>query len=98
MLTAGGAMANTRARGDRVFRVGTLAGVPVIVGITGIGLVNAATTTTALLDRFTVAGVLLSAVAGGTTQQIGDVAVPGSFELKDGLQYGVSHQWAKIAR
>src|SRR5205823_5558541 len=38
----------------RTFRIGTLGGVPVIMGLTGIGLVNAATTTGALLDQFPV--------------------------------------------
>jgi len=84
---------HTEMVNGRMFRIGTLAGVPVVLGMTGIGLVNAATTTGALLDRFAVAGVLLSAVAGGTTQQIGDVAVPEAFALKDGTTYAVSAAW-----
>ncbi len=84
---------HTATVNGRTFRVGTLAGVPVILGITGIGLVNAARTTGELLDRFDVAGVLLSAVAGGSTQQIGDVAVPAAFELKDGSTFAVTPAW-----
>ena len=61
--------------GDRTFRVGRLGGVPVVLGITGIGMVNAAQTTRALLDRFPVVGVVVSGVAG-STRRIGDVDVP----------------------
>jgi nucleoside phosphorylase len=80
----------------REFRIGTLAGVPVVLGMTGIGLVNAATTTSELLDRFEVAGVILSAVAGGSSQQIGDVAVPDAFELKDGTSFAVDPKWLAL--
>jgi nucleoside phosphorylase len=82
----------------RVFRIGTLAGVPVVLGMTGIGLVNAATTTAELLDRFAVAGVIVSAVAGGSTQQIGDVAVPEAFELKDGTTFAADPKWLALVR
>jgi nucleoside phosphorylase len=89
---------HTEVVNGRSFRIGTLAGVPVVLGITGIGLVNAATTTNALLDRFDVAGVVLSAVAGGSTQQLGDVAVPGAFELKNGTTYAVTREWLALVR
>src|SRR5262245_30997463 len=53
---------------NRVFRTGTLDGVPVVMALTGIGLVNAATTTRLLLDHFDVDGIVVSAVAGGGNQ------------------------------
>jgi nucleoside phosphorylase len=87
---------HTELVNGRAFRIGTLAGVPVVLGMTGIGLVNAATTTGELLDRFDVAGVIVSAVAGGSTQQIGDVAVPHAFALKDGTTYAVDPQWLAL--
>ena len=84
---------HTEIVNGRMFRIGTLAGVPVVLGVTGIGLLNAANTTRELLDRFEVAGVILSAVAGGTDQQIGDVAVLKAFALKDGTTYAADQQW-----
>jgi nucleoside phosphorylase len=80
----------------RVFRVGRLGGVPVVVGMTGIGLVNAATTTHALLERFEVAGVVVSGVAGSTLQ-IGDVAVPMVWALKDGTTFTAHQKWLDLA-
>ena len=80
----------------RTFRVGTLAGVPVVIGLTGIGLVNAATTTHGLLDQFEVSGVVVSAVAGSALQ-IGDVTVPVTWELTDGTTYSADADWLKMA-
>lgn len=42
--------------GDRVLRTGVLRGVPVVLGVTGIGLVNGAATTRAVLEKFEVRG------------------------------------------
>ncbi len=80
----------------RVFRLGVLGGVPVVLGMTGIGLVNAAATTQALLDRFEVAGVVVSGVAGSMLQ-IGDVAVPAAWTLRDGTTYTVHNEWLDLA-
>ena len=79
-----------------VFRIGTLSGVRVMIGLTGIGLVNAQTTTHALLDQFPVAGIVVSAVAG-SPRQIGDVTVPMTWELADGTTYGVDAGWFALA-
>jgi nucleoside phosphorylase len=78
------------------FYVGTLGGSPVILGITGIGLLNAEATTRAVLDRFEVAGVIVSAVAG-TALQIGDVAVPTTWQLPDGRIYPTDPTWQALA-
>jgi nucleoside phosphorylase len=80
----------------RVFRIGTLGGVPVVIGITGIGLLNAAMTTRALLDQFEVAGIVMSAVAGSSLQ-IGDVTVPEIWQLKDGTSFAVDQDWLGLA-
>jgi nucleoside phosphorylase len=73
----------------RVFRRGTLGGVPVVLGFTGIGLANAALTTRAVLERFGVAG---------STLQIGDVTVPIAWELSDGTAYAASQTWLDLAQ
>jgi len=82
---------------DHTFRIGTIAGVPVIIGATGIGLVNAAATTQALLAQFTVRGIVFSGVAGSALQ-IGDVAVPDTWELADGTTYPATPEWLNIIR
>ncbi len=78
-----------------LFRVGQLGGVPVVLGLTGIGLVNAAATTHALLERFEVTGVVFSGVAGSSLR-IGDVAVPEAWAL-DGTTYAAHREWLELA-
>ena len=82
---------------DRNFRIGTVGGAPVIVGMTGIGLVNAANVTHALLEQVEVSGVVVSGVAGSSLR-IGDVAVPGEWELADdGGTFASDPSWLEIA-
>jgi hypothetical protein len=59
----------------RPFYLGRIGRVRVIVGLVGIGLVNAENTTRAVLDQFRVAAILFSGVAGSTSR-IGEVVVP----------------------
>jgi len=80
----------------RLFRVGVLGGMPAIMGMTGIGLVNAATTTHAVLERFAVRGVIVSGVAG-STQRIADVTVPMKWELKDHTTFTTNPRWLDLA-
>lgn len=81
-----------------VFRIGTLDGVPVVLALTGIGLVNAASTTRTLLDHFDVAGIVVSAVAGTTQLRIADVAVPERFAFTDGTSFAPKKEWLDVAR
>lgn len=81
----------------RVVRLGSLHGVPVVLALTGIGLVNASTTTRALLDRFDVQGIIVSAVAGSERLRIGDVAVPAAWEAMDGTTYRAHPEWVEEA-
>jgi nucleoside phosphorylase len=81
----------------RTFRFGTLGGAHVIMGLTGIGPVNAGATTSELLDRFPVSGVIVSAVAGSSVQ-VGDVRVPARWELADGTSYPVDAHALIVAR
>lgn len=61
----------------RAFWRGDLHGRPVVLALSGIGKVAAATTTTALIERFRVARVVFTGVAGGLGDgvQVGDVVV-----------------------
>jgi nucleoside phosphorylase len=80
----------------RTFWVGVLGDTPVVLGITGIGLMNAAATARAALDHFEVAGLVMSAVAG-TALQVGDVAVPTTWQLPDGRVYPTHRPWRDLA-
>src|SRR5262245_57901868 len=60
--------------GGRPFYTGRLAGVRVLLGMTGIGVVNAANVIQALLERHDIAGLVMSGT-GGTRHHIGDVIV-----------------------
>ena len=82
--------------GDRVLRVGTLAGVPVVLGLLGIGLVNAEATTALVLDRFDVEGVIVSGVAGAPAR-IGDVTIPARWSAPDGTSYDVDPALLSLA-
>lgn len=77
------------------FYAGTISGKPVLVGMTGIGLVNASNATEDALTNLTcnsthtfVGAVLFSGVAGSTSKaQIGDVAAPRRWTLDDGKTF-----------
>lgn len=78
----------------RHFYLGTLGGKPVIVGMTGIGEVNATQTTEIALDYFTPASgisidaVVFDGVAGGSGRtEIGDVAVPARWTSDGGATW-----------
>ena len=88
---------DTTTINGRSFRIGKLGGVSVVIGLTGIGLVNAATTTHALLEQFALTGVVVSAVAGSTVQ-IGDVTVPATWEFTDGTSYTATPAWLDLAK
>ena len=66
----------TRHAGRR-FVAGVLQGQPVVLALSGIGKVAAATTATALVERFAVQSLLFSGVAGGLASQVrvGDMVV-----------------------
>ena len=72
--------------GDKVMRRGTLGGMPVVVGMTGIGLINATETTQAVLDAFDIGGIVMSGVAG-SPHNVGDVTVPDAWFLIDDATY-----------
>ncbi len=90
-------IAETVELADRQIRVGTLAGVPVVLGMTGIGMTNASTVTRAVLDRFPVQGVVVCGVAN-TSLLVGDVAVPETWVAPDGTAFAPSADWLEIVR
>jgi nucleoside phosphorylase len=83
--------------GDRVLRVGTLGKVPVVLGLLGIGLVNATNTSRLVLDRFDLAALVVSGVAG-SPERIGDVTAPGTWVEDDGASHPADPDLLAIAR
>ncbi|HEX6132006.1 MAG TPA: hypothetical protein VF044_09760, partial [Actinomycetota bacterium] len=69
--------------GGRRWHLGRLGGVRVVLGLMGIGLVNAEAAARSVAGALDVAGVVVSGVAG-SPHRIGDVVVPASWILRDG--------------
>ncbi|MCI0548855.1 MAG: hypothetical protein L0027_16420 [Candidatus Rokubacteria bacterium] len=80
----------------RPFRQGQLGEIPVVLGLTGIGMTSAANTTRAVLERFSVQGIVVSGVAG-SRYQIGDVLVPAQWTDEDGTTRSVHGAWLELA-
>lgn len=72
-------------RAGREFWCGTLAGRPVVLALSRIGKVAAATTTVALIEAFGVGQVVFTGVAGGVGEgvAVGDVVVGSTFVQHD---------------
>jgi nucleoside phosphorylase len=79
------------------FRAGELGGVPVVLGLTWIGMENAAATARAVLQRFRVTGVVVSGVAGSQLR-IADVSVPEAWAEPDGTTHTAHAAWLALAR
>ena len=77
-LRAATTITGTRVINGRTHYVGTLAGHDVVLLLSGFSMVNAAMTTQAMLDRFTITGIVFSGIAGGVNPglNVGDVTVP----------------------
>lgn len=80
----------------RSWWIGELAGQSVIVGMTGIGLVNAERSSQSVLDRFAVRAVVFSGVAG-SPRRIGDVVVAEQWTLGDGDPHRVDATLLEVA-
>lgn len=76
---------HTVQHAGRRFEQGLLYGHPVVLALSGIGKVAAATTTTALIERFGARSVVFTGVAGGMGAQVrvGDVVVAQHFLQHD---------------
>lgn len=80
----------------RVFRKGTLAGVPVVLALTGIGMRSASSAAQAVLEHFPVEGIVFSGVAGSRLR-IGDVAVPAAWTDERDAVHSVHRSWLDLA-
>jgi nucleoside phosphorylase len=89
-------VSSTTVINGHTFRIGTLKGARVAVGLTGVGLPNATATAHALLQQLPVTGVVFSGVAGSTLR-IGDVVVPTGWQLKTGTTYATDPAWLALA-
>src|SRR5438128_5422094 len=80
ILAAAGPVTEVGVFNGRRFFAGTIAGKSVVMGLTGIGLVDADLTTRAVLAFLQSSGVLVKAVVfsgvAGSSYNIGDVVVP----------------------
>lgn len=88
---------------ERTFFAGKLGGNDVVLGLSGIGLVNAERTTRSALDVFqcgeetSIDGVVFSGVSGGITN-IGDVTVPARWTTDDVDYYDVDAEMFAVAK
>lgn len=97
-LLARATVDEVRVIGGRAFHLGALGGVPVVLAMTGIGLVNATATTAQLVEAFAVRGVVFSGVAG-SPHRIADVTVPLVWSLPpDGAPLPADPDWLALAR
>lgn len=77
-LRAATQITGTRVINGRTHYLGRLGGHDVVLLLSGFSMVNAAMTTQAMLDRFTIRGIIFSGIAGGVNPglRVGDVTVP----------------------
>jgi len=77
-LRSAAVITGTEVVNGRTHYLGKLEGHDVVLLLSGYSMVNAAMTTQALFDRFTVKGIIFSGIAGGVNPglQVGDVTVP----------------------
>jgi nucleoside phosphorylase len=95
-LLAAASIDSTKVVNGHTFRIGTLHGVRVAIGLTGMGLPNATATAHAVLAALPVSGVVFSGVAGSTLR-IGDVVVPTSWSLRTSATYAPNAAWLQMA-
>lgn len=76
-LRSAATITGTEVVNGRTHYLGTLQGHDVVLLLSGYSMVNAAMTTQALFDHFTVRGIVFSGIAGGVNPdlQVGDVTV-----------------------
>lgn len=87
---------STTTINNRTFRIGTLKGVRVALGLTGMGLGSATATAKAALAQLPAKGVVFSGVAGSKLR-IGDVIVPSSWTLKKTTTFAPDPAWLQLA-
>lgn len=77
-LRAATTVTATRVVNGRTHYLGRLAGHDVVLMLSGFSMVNAAMTTQAVLDRYTISSIVFSGIAGGVNPglNVGDVTIP----------------------
>lgn len=77
-LRAATQITGTRVINGRTHYLGRLGGQDVVLLLSGFSMINAAMTTQALLDHFTVSRIVFSGIAGGVNPglHVGDVTIP----------------------
>lgn len=93
----GAELVETVAIGSVDVRLGVLGGAPVVLAMTGIGTVNAAAVSSAILDELPVTGIVVSGVAH-TSLRIGDVSVAERWVAPDGAVFAADPRWLASAR
>lgn len=86
------------AHGRRRVRLAQIGKHPVVVGMTGIGLVNARQAAGEIVNQFAISGVLLAGVAGSSSVPIGNVVVPQRWRLRSGEDFSVHPAWWRIVQ
>jgi len=82
-LVAAAEIETTVEADGRRYHLARLEGVRVVLGLAGIGMVNAATTTASVIRSFAPAGIIVSGVAG-SRYRIGDVVVAAQWVEESG--------------
>jgi nucleoside phosphorylase len=97
-LVAAAEVETTVEADGRRYDIGRLEGVRVVLGLTGIGTVNAADRATAVIRSFAPTAIVMSAVAG-SRYRIGDVVIPAQWlEERDGSTFAVNPAMLALAR
>ena len=97
-LVAAAEIETTVEAEGRQYHVGRLEGVRVVLGVTGIGTVNAADRASAVVRNFAPEAIVMSAVAG-SRYRIGDVVIPAEWlEVRSGNVFPVNPAMLALAR
>lgn len=78
LLVAGTRDAHTWTINGNRFTTGTLRGVPVVIVLSGVSMINSAMVTQLMIDHFRVQRLVMSGIAGGVdpANHVGDVTIP----------------------
>jgi adenosylhomocysteine nucleosidase len=78
LLVAGTRDARTWTINGNRFTTGTLRGVPVVIVLSGVSMINSAMVTQLMIDHFKVQRLVMSGIAGGVdpANHVGDVTIP----------------------
>ena len=84
--------------GGRRSRLAQIGRHAVVVGMTGMGLVNARQGASDIVEQFPVRGLLVAGVAGSASVPIGSVVVPQRWQLRTGQEFPVHPAWWELVQ